>query len=232
MASEQVVVDFSKPIALFPLNACVLLPHTSVPLHIFEPRYRAMTRQALDSNGLIAMATFAGDDWRRDYEGNPPIRQTVCVGYIVRHQRLDAGRYTLLLHGLARAEVEQEIEPDEEGYRLARLRPLPDDDLMEIDLTDQRHELDRLINDPCLGRLSVVSAVRQWATSELPTPVLADLALLNICSDVETRYKALRETDPSLRVDMLIRELKAMHQTVLLADRVDPGPTENGCTLN
>jgi hypothetical protein len=31
---------------------------------------------------------------------------------------------------------------------------------------------------------------------------------------------------------MLIRELKAMHQTVLLADRVDPGPTENGCTLN
>jgi Lon protease-like protein len=232
MASEQVVVDFSKPIALFPLNACVLLPHTSVPLHIFEPRYRAMTRQALDSNGLIAMATFAGDDWRRDYEGNPPIRQTVCVGYIVRHQRLDDGRYTLLLHGLARAEVEQEIEPDEEGYRLARLRPLPDDDLMEIDLTDQRHELDRLINDPCLGRLSVVSAVRQWATSELPTPVLADLALLNICSDVETRYKALRETDPSLRVDMLIRELKAMHQTVLLADRVDPGPTENGCTLN
>ena len=56
--SHTLTIDFNKPIALFPLPGCVLLPHNATPLHIFEPRYRAMTSDALDTTGLIAMASM------------------------------------------------------------------------------------------------------------------------------------------------------------------------------
>ena len=99
--AEVISVNFSKPMPLFPLPEVVLLPHAIQPLHVFEDRYRVMVEHCLDGSGQIAMASFDGDDWKKDYEeGLPKLRPAVCIGQIVHHESLPDGRHQILLHGV------------------------------------------------------------------------------------------------------------------------------------
>ena len=204
--SQSPVPDWRKPIPLFPLQHCVLLPHATIPLHIFEPRYRAMMASVLDSHGLIAMATFEGDAWMADYQGKPPIRPCVCVGLVVRHEKLPDGRYNLLLQGLARARVAR--EPPHDPYRVAMLEPVEPRTPMEIDLDDLRRTLEALLGDPGLTDHDGVAAVRNIVSGEIPTAVLIDLAALACMQDNEQRYAMLAEPDAAARGRMLVRWLR------------------------
>ena len=202
MQTDRVTVNFGRPIPVFPLPACVLLPHAAVPLHIFEPRYRAMVRQALDSSGLIAMAVY-------DPDADEPntLRPVVCVGYVVQHERLDDGRYHILLHGVCRARVLEELDRHEDGYRLARLEPfaLPkgDRDDEPVELDDVRDRIRELLTDPGLRKLGPVTEVDRWLEEDLPTPALIDLVTLAVSPDPESRYACLAEADPRRRGESL-----------------------------
>ncbi|MDA0578722.1 MAG: LON peptidase substrate-binding domain-containing protein, partial [Verrucomicrobia bacterium] len=55
---EVLTIDFRRPVPVFPLPDCVLFPHTLLPLHIYEPRYRKLVEDALDDIGLIALGLF------------------------------------------------------------------------------------------------------------------------------------------------------------------------------
>jgi len=82
---------------IFPLPGAILFPRSQLPLHIFEPRYREMVRDALDGAGRIAMIQpSAGAD-----EG-APLYSVGCVGEIVGVEELDDGRFNIVLHGSAR----------------------------------------------------------------------------------------------------------------------------------
>src|SRR5207253_4170439 len=94
------LANFAGVARLFPLPNLVLFPHVVQPLHVFEPRYREMTTDALAGDRLIATALLH-PDWEAVYEGHPPIHPVACLGRIVADQRLDDGRFLLLLRGLA-----------------------------------------------------------------------------------------------------------------------------------
>jgi hypothetical protein len=89
-------IDFSRPIALFPLAGVAIYPHTADWIRVFEPRYRQMVEDCLRARGdgpLLdaapnAMASSAGRDWAGERVGDPPLRKAVCVAKIVEH-RLD-----------------------------------------------------------------------------------------------------------------------------------------------
>jgi len=228
---HTLTVDYSRPIRLFPLAKCILLPHATIPLHIFEPRYRAMTKDALDSDGLIAMATFEGDDYQADYEGTPPIRPAVCVGYVVHHERLRDGRYNMLLQGIARATVREECDLNEGGYRSAILRPT-EHDVMELDLEDQRKQLDELLHDEHLQQLTCIRNIQHWLSPDLSTPVVIDLATQAIAKDGEQRYDALAEPCVFKRFECLQRHLKCTRKTLSLARRMGSCTSETGLPLN
>ena len=67
-------------IPVFPLPNVVLFPRVQLPLHIFEPRYRAMVRDVMEADPpLIGMALLRGD-WQEQYEGNPQVFPVGCVG--------------------------------------------------------------------------------------------------------------------------------------------------------
>ena len=232
MPSEQVTVDFSQPIPLFPLNACILFPHATVPLHMFEPRYRAMTRDAVDGPKLIAAATFEGDAWQTDYAGHPPLRPCVCVGYVLQHDRLPDGRYNLMLHGVTRATIDEELNPHPDGYRIARCAPFGGDPEFAIDLDDTRQDLDALLDDPHLRRLAVVATVRKWAKPKVPTPILADLGMLSVTRDVDKRYAVLREPNPTRRSAMFLQELQQMRNVVARAPKSSDVRDNDGNFLN
>ena len=218
--SETLTIDFRQPIPLFPLPNCVLLPHATIPLHIFEPRYRKMTNDALDSRGLIAMATFEGEVWKGDYEGSPKLRPHVCVGYIVRHQRLEDGRINMLLQGACRAKIIEEIP--HHPYRHALLEPLERETPMEIDLAEHRTRLEELLNDPLLKELASIAAVQNWISREIPTNALIDLTTMTACDDVNDRYAMLAESNAENRATWLEHWLRMTRQTLRTAKKFEP----------
>ena len=120
---EALARDTPVVVPLFPLPAVVLLPGQQMPLHIFEPRYRAMLVYALAHGRRIAMAAFA-PDWEDDYHGAPRILARVGIGAIVEHEIAPDGRANIVLLGVARADVREEIEGSDPvpPFRRARVR--------------------------------------------------------------------------------------------------------------
>ena len=108
-------------IPLFPLPNVVLFPGVFLPLHIFEERYRAMTRDALAGDRIIGM-TLLRPGFEPDYEGRPPIYGVGCAGVISHSDRRSDGRFDIVLHGLAKFRISEEL-PDGE-YRRARIEPI------------------------------------------------------------------------------------------------------------
>ena len=84
---------------LFPLPNVVLFPGVLLPLHIFEPRYRAMTADVLASDRRIGIVLLRAG-WKDDYEGRPPIHEVGTAGVIEHSARLDDGRYNIVLRGV------------------------------------------------------------------------------------------------------------------------------------
>jgi uncharacterized protein len=103
------VTPFPIPsrIPVFPLPNVVLFPKTYLPLHIFEPRYRAMVSDAVTSGQCIGMALLK-DGWETDYYGHPPVFSMGCVGRLANVQTLADGRSNILLQGLERFAIERE----------------------------------------------------------------------------------------------------------------------------
>lgn len=227
---QTLSIDFEQPIPLFPIPNCVLLPHATIPLHIFEERYRAMTRDALAGPRLIAMASFDGDGFKSDDEGKPALRDHVCVGVIIKDQELPDGRFNLLLQGVCRARIIKEVAND--PYRLATLEPSESNLPMEIDLGDQRDRLEKLLADELLQQLASVSAIQNWLSGEIPTMVLVDLAIMTICDDVEKRYAMLAETNIFSRVDWLEDHLRDTRKTLSAANKFGNCVTDDGFGLN
>src|SRR6476619_1113100 len=98
----------SVQVRLFPLPNLVFFPHVMQPLHIFEPRYRQMTTDALAGDRFIAMV-LPLPGWEKDYAGAPALHPIGCIGKITADQVLDDGRFNLLLRGLARVKIVSEV---------------------------------------------------------------------------------------------------------------------------
>jgi uncharacterized protein len=105
-------------IPIFPLTGVLLLPRGRLPLNIFEPRYLAMTRDALAGERLIGMVqptdSAAADP-------NPPVYPTGCAGRITSFSETEDGRFLIALTGTSRFRIREEL-PLLEGYR----RVVPD----------------------------------------------------------------------------------------------------------
>ena len=104
-ASTKVVLTPAvlADLPVFPLPNAVLLPGALLPLHIFEPRYRAMARHCLDHHRAMAIALIL--EGAPDANDNPPIAQIAGLGVIIEHVELPDGRFNLLLRGEARVQL-------------------------------------------------------------------------------------------------------------------------------
>jgi Lon protease-like protein len=91
-------------IPVFPLAGALLFPRAQLPLHIFEPRYRAMVRDALAGDKLIGMIQ------PRDEASPPALFEIGCLGRIVGSELLDDGRYNIVLEGLSRFRILREVD--------------------------------------------------------------------------------------------------------------------------
>src|SRR5215831_15008457 len=110
---------------IFPLPDVVLFPHALMPLHVFEPRYRAMTRDVLAGDQMLSVVRLR-PGFEKDYDGRPPVYEVAGMGEVVQSQALPDGRFNLLVRGLSRVRIERELPP-ELPYRLVSARALHDE---------------------------------------------------------------------------------------------------------
>ncbi len=204
-------VDLSEPVGLFPLPNVVLLPRAILPLHIFEDRYRAMIADALTSSRQIAMALLR-PGWEKDYHGRPEIEPIVCVGRILQHERLDDGRYNLLLQGVARAGV---IEIDDSlAYRRAMLEPVEETEVMEIDLADHRRQLKKLFEDGRVQMTDLAKHLMKLFDSPVSTADLVDVLSFTLIPEAKVKQAILAEGDVKRRVERAVALLQRSHPEI------------------
>ena len=233
--AETVCVNFSEPVALFPLPGVLLMPHAALPLHIFEPRYRQMVEHALRDDGgtrQFAMATLSMGP--RDTGRPSRVRDVVCVGHIAEHHRHPDGRFDLVLRGLCRARILELQEPDGERlYRQAMLGPLEMPDEVVNGLSGARRELRSLLAGTRLQRLHSARIVLPWLErDDLPCRVAIELVAYAMVKDEETRYAILSEGDANRRAGLVWRELKRMDRLLALADRQGSREWPKGMSWN
>jgi len=131
--------DLPDSLPVFPLSGVLLLPNGRLPLNIFEPRYLAMTQDALGCRHRLIGMIQPTDAVDSAASGQPALYRTGCAGRITAFQETDDGRYLITLTGICRFRVAAEL-PEERGYR----RVTPDWTPFREDLEDwEAAQLDR-----------------------------------------------------------------------------------------
>jgi Lon protease-like protein len=208
-AYNPLLEGFNGIARLFPLPNLVLFPYVVQPLHIFEPRYRQLMADSLAGDRLIAMALLQ-PDWEEAYAENPPIYPVVCLGKILQEQQLPDGRYNLLLHGVSRARIQEEL-PSDRLYRTARVEIL---DEVEGKAGGQEHALKALLGESIKQWLSqqtpVLEQLRQLLESTIPLGTLCDIFGFALNLDVAIKQQLLEEIDVYARVHLLLDYLKTI----------------------
>lgn len=234
---EMIQINFSRRFPVFPLAGMCLLPHATIPLHIFEPRYVQMVGEALDGSSQIAMATFAGDRWKQEYHGNPPVRPVVCIGQIERYERLPMERYNIMLQGICRARIVEEFMPDEgRPYRLARLAALDaSPETHEGELAGWRRRVQELLeNDPLSGMRLGPDVLKWFEREDIPSHVLIEIIghlLMTTAEDAERRYRLLAESNTLERAEYTEAQLRELERLVSRA-RTQTSDWPKGCSWN
>jgi Lon protease-like protein len=131
----------SDLLPIFPLPNVVLFPGVFLPLHIFEPRYRAMVADALSSDRMIGMVLLR-PGWQQEYEGRPAVYPVGCSGVITHVESLADGRYNIVLRGVERFRV---VEEDTgKSYRRAIVESVPEANGSTDDLSAVRRQRSKL----------------------------------------------------------------------------------------
>ena len=203
--------DFSDRCRLFPLPDVLLFPHALVPLHIFEPRYRQMTEDALAGDRLVTLVQI-----RPAPEGSPwlepvPIMEVGCVGKIVQYDRLADGRFNFLLLGCKRVRLKREI-PSDRLYRIAEAEIMEDEEPGES-FELGRHELVELFRQAFEKRDRLDQDLDSLLKSAVPLGVLSDIIAHALGLDSETKQRLLAERNVERRLNTLVSILRQIPDT-------------------
>ena len=203
--------DRSLPdvLPIFPLTGALLLPGGHLPLHIFEPRYRNMVQAAVAGDGFIGMVqpfskqavvyTEGGDPNAED--DHPVLYDVGCAGVLEQWERFPDGRFFILLTGVSRFRIAEELEL-QDGFRRIRT----DGEGFEMDLVDGEAEvesqglLDALVS---FGESHQVSLDFE-KLAELPGLALLNSLAMGLPFPPEEKQALLEARDVRARLDMLL----------------------------
>jgi Lon protease-like protein len=191
----------AEALKVFPLPSAVLFPHSVIPLHIFEPRYRDMVRDALATDRIMALAQLE-PGWEPRYGGRPAMQRVLCAGIIIWHEALPEGRYNILLQGVCRARLVSEL-PAQRLYREARVDLLPDPPFHGPEEEQLRQAIFELA-----GRVPpTFSEGLLPAVARANGGALADVVAAAIIPEPERRQSLLAELDVRHRLQAVTDEV-------------------------
>jgi Lon protease-like protein len=204
---QSALAEFGGTVRLFPLPNLVLFPRVIQGLHIFEPRYRQLMADAVDADGLMALALLR-PGWEKDYEGRPPIHRVACLGRVGEYEQLPDGRYNLRLVGLSRVRLGDEV-PAPKLYRVARAELIAD--VVPGDAA-RLAELRRGLAEAVLPRFPADgpahAQLRDLFDGDTPLPGLCDLLAYALPLPLDLKQQLLEESDVGVRAEVMAAALK------------------------
>lgn len=186
---------------LFPLPNVVFFPHTRLPLHIFEPRYRQMVKDVLETDQRFALVLLR-PGWESDYNGAPAVHDIATLGTIEQVVPLDDGRYNLVLRGDVRVRILEEVS--RAPYRVARVIAEPEATRAPQQAYAQREWLVD-ISRQYLRYLPEQTPVPEIETVNLDALTNALIMSLNL--EIEQKQKLLEMNDVIARAEEIGNEL-------------------------
>jgi len=203
---------------IFPLPTAVLFPGTAVPLHIFEPRYRDLVRDALASDRVMAIGLLE-PGWERDYYGRPRLGSLCCAGVIARHEALPDGRFLVVVEGVARARIDLEL-PTRHRYREVRVQLLEDAEYSGREDEELREAvllLASLLPAPVAQEFLHQAVLHKGGA-------LADVVASSVVEDAGRRRQILEELDVRRRLSLVLADVSSV---IARADAGRPHPMPN-----
>lgn len=194
-------------LAIFPLRTAVLLPHVLLPLHIFEERYREMVSHAIADNRPLAIAKIVEDE-PIDAE-SPRVESVVGVGRIIQYEKLDDGRFNVLLAGVDRARIETEI-PQENLYREVQATRLQSYVADENALHEASRLLKELIFSLRKTKPAISSVMLRLLSGDLPKSVLLDRLTGTLVLSVAEQQQLLEELNVNARAEILLDKISQL----------------------
>jgi len=143
--------ELPSEFAVFPLPGALLLPRGKLPLRIFEPRYVAMTEDALGQGRMFGM--IQPDPNAQESDRGPGVYRVGCLGRLSSFSETDEGHYLITLTGLARFSVVEELEM-RRGYRRVR-----------ADFSAYQADLDLTPQQIGVERKALIGALRSFFSS-------------------------------------------------------------------
>jgi uncharacterized protein len=189
-------------IGLFPLPNVVLFPSQLLSLHVFEPRYRKLVSDVIEHGSNIAVPRLK-PGYDAEYYGAPPVFETCGIGHITEYARLPDGRFNIVVLGLSRVQIVEELRA--EPYRVAHVRALSDITPRTATVAETlRAELLKLVRRtaPHLSGPAKELETRLRAASDAGE--CADMLAGSLIEDPDERQALLEELDPSQRLTTLI----------------------------
>jgi Lon protease-like protein len=193
---------------LFPLPNIVFFPHTRLPLHVFEPRYRQMVQDALEADERFGMILLR-PGWETEYFGAPPVYDCGTVGTIEQAVPLEDGRYNIVVRGDARFRILEEVS--RVPYRTARVIAEFDDAPAAAEAHAQREWLADIARQ-YLQYLPDQSAVPEIETVSLDALTNALVMSLNL--DMEEKQKLLEQRNLLARAEQIGGELASRMESL------------------
>jgi uncharacterized protein len=205
---DAALAETLRRLPLFPLPNAVLFPHALLSLHIFEERYRVMTRDILSGARCLAIGLIAPGASEED--DRPPVLPIAGVGEVVMAHELPDGRFNLVLRGRARVRIDEELSSDK-PYRLVSATELPDFPTANPgELADADQTLRALI-----GRLAEAipeggELLRQVVAAQDSPAELVDGVASALIADPALRQRLLEMRDVGQRLERVSAEVVAM----------------------
>ena len=193
---------------VFPLYGVAVLPGTPTPFHIFEPRYKALVKAALEGDRVVAIPALLHKADAQQLR--PPLKPICGAGIIESEQEYPDGRYDIIVRGLARVRLVEELS------RGAMYREWRAEILEEIwpaagaaALSSQLEALRQLVYELSTRRPEESGAPQlAEAVAQMSDPsAIVDLVGAAVVSDPESRQKVLEELDVARRLEYVLEEV-------------------------
>ena len=192
-----------EAIPLFPLPGTVFVPHTMLSLHVFEPRYRDLVDDVMKGSKFLAVPRLR-PGWEQNYELAPDIFSVAGFGKIVRYEPFPDGRANIVIVGLGRIKVRQELGADAlyrvaEGVLLGD--DLPNQGMSSIDA--QVGRLRMMFAQILGGRPDLADRLTPLLRNEVTSIPLIDGMAHVLLPDVDARQRYIEIDGVEERIEMV-----------------------------
>jgi len=212
------------------LQDVVLFPQATMPLFIFEPRYRKMLVDALDGNRLMLVATQDNTQAKRGDEFEP-YHKMATLGMIQSSQKNEDGTSSILVQGLIRVRIVDTLQ--EEPYRIFAIDPVPSEAAADpLSIEKSMELLLRLVKKRSTLGNRISKEILRFLGNIDDADILTDIISFTLLPSTEFKLTLLETIPVEKRLQQLINFFQEEIRHLIIVEKLQGSLREERIHLN